>query len=159
MTYFQASAQQQPAPLMPAAQIGHNGPPTLTADEALSNLILAKQRFARLKQEVEDAEVVLISLIDTRKPDDYGSKTYTVADIKVTVERKNNLSCNKEEQAAMRGAFMADGLPAALLPLVDKTEINESRYKKLKESDPRAYAVAAKFATSKPAKVAVTIAV
>lgn len=96
------------------------------------------------------AEEAIAALVQTG---DNASKTVEAGDLKVVVKRKLNYTADLD-------AIKSLNIPALLMPVVQvpaSVEFDEKAYEQLRENHPETFSAIAKFVTTKPAKVSVTL--
>ncbi len=130
--------------------------PNRTAHDVCIDLLIAKREEATANSIRVGLEEELVALLDTRSLDDEGAKTYNeVEGFKIEIKRALKRGLVKGRKLAELKAIQ--GLPANLLPVKTKEELDETGVKYLANNEPAIFKLIADLIETKPSKVAVTV--
>lgn len=122
-----------------------------TPENIAIELLEAKRAEAAANAARVALEEELTAAIDNRKVDDEGAVTYKLDGFKVVVKRELNRKASVADIKAVKG------VPANLLPIKVKEEVDATGLKYLQNNEPKIYAKLAAVVTVEPKKVAVTV--
>ena len=112
-------------------------------DELLAELAFAKTNESKAKEKRIEVEEKILAQFEL------GEKE------RKTIKGSNGLTATLETKLSYK---LESGFPAEM-PTRMKTELDKTKYEKIRESDPELFSKLSEFVTTKPAKASVTLKV